>query len=66
MTQAAITWQEAADTVAELIGIAESDFSSLLENSSYTNPNWYAKQAKQHEEELARYRQVLAKIKEQI
>ena len=66
MTQAAITWQEVADTVAELISIAESDFNSLFESSSYTNPGWYAKQAKQHEADLVRYQQVLAKIKEQI
>lgn len=68
MTQATepVDWQEVADTFEGLMELAESEYRSLIDNATYTGNNWYRIQKKRHEEEMARYHQVLATIRSQI
>lgn len=68
MTQATepVDWQEVADIFEGLMELAESEYRSLIDNATYTGNKWYEIQRKRHEEEMARYHQVLATIQSQI
>lgn len=68
MTQAIepVDWQEVADTFEGLIELAEDEYRSLIDNATYTGNTWYRIQKERHEEDMARYRRVLATIRAQI
>ena len=68
MTQSTdpVNWQEVADAFSELMETAEAEFQSFLNNATYTRAGWYTEQTEQHQALMARYRQILAKIIEQI
>lgn len=68
MTQATepVDWQEVADIFEGLIELAESEYQSLISNATYIGETWYRIQKERHEEEMARYHQVLATIQAQI
>lgn len=68
MTLAAepVDWQEVADIFEGLMELAESEYRNLIDNAPYISETWYELQRKRHEEEMARYHQVLATIQSQI
>lgn len=68
MTQATepVDWQEVADIFEGLMELAESEYRNLIDNAPYIGETWYELQRKRHEEEMARYHQVLTTIQSQI